>query len=188
MIAEKLPYMAILSEFAVRRLMAALLATVVLIGLLAASAFTPMSMEEAKVKAEEVQRLFSGLTVSPVGIFTNNLLASLLMMIPAAGIVLAVFIVYNTGMVIAAISTVSNIPVTLSLAIPFLTFYGFVEMLAYGFAVSESFFMTYAAIKKRIRKEVRVFVVVVLVVAGLLGVAAVLEWMLISFAQVLAPS
>ncbi|MCS6769526.1 MAG: hypothetical protein NZ570_03720 [Candidatus Caldarchaeum sp.] len=172
-----------LSPFAVSRFLAALAATVALIVLLAAGALTPVPASDAARMVEGFEELVAGLTASPLGIFLNNFVASLLMIIPAAGMALAAFIVYNTGLVISAISTASNIPAALSLLIPFLTFYGFVEMLAYGFAVSESFFLTSAAVKKRFRQEVRVVPYVVAVVGGLLALAAVLEWGLIVFFQ-----
>ncbi|MEM2095768.1 MAG: hypothetical protein QXX19_06135 [Candidatus Caldarchaeum sp.] len=176
-----------LSPFAVSRFLSALAATAVLIILLAAGALTPIPLPDAQNMVESFEEMVAGLTASPAGIFVNNLIASLLMIIPAVGIALAAFIVYNTGLVIGAVSTTSNIPVGLSLLIPFLTFYGFVEMLAYGFAVSESFFLTSAVVKRRFMSEVRVVPYVIGVVVLLLGVAAVIEWLLIAFFQTFLP-
>ncbi|MEM4352080.1 MAG: stage II sporulation protein M, partial [Candidatus Caldarchaeum sp.] len=173
---------------AVSRFLSALAATAVLIILLAAGALTPIPVPDAQSMVEGFEELVASLTASPAGIFFNNLVASLLMIIPALGMALAAFIVYNTGLVIGAVSITSNIPVGLSLLIPFLTLYGFVEMLAYGFAVSESFFLTSAVVRRRFRSEVRVVPYVLVVVVVLLGVAAVIEWLLIEFFQTFLPS
>ncbi len=173
-----MPY---LSPFATSRLIAGFVATFMLIGILAAGAFTPMSPTDSMKHFEDFKDLISGLTQSPAGIFLNNFGASLLMMIPAVGMVLAAFIVYNTGLVISAISTVSNIPAVFSLLIPFLLVYGFVEMLAYGFAVSESFYLTYAFFRKKLGRELRILPLVIGVVVGLLALASLIEWSLINF-------
>ncbi len=177
-----------LSSFAVSRLIAGLVATFTLISFLAAGALTPISPTDAMAVVEDFEDLVSGLAQSPVGIFLNNLGASLLMMIPAVGMVLAAFIVYNTGLVIGAVSTVSNVPAAFSLLIPFLSVYGFIEMLAYGFAVSESFYLTSAVFKKKFGRELRVLPLVIGVVVGLLALAALIEWGLINFFQQLLSS
>ncbi|MEM0384389.1 MAG: stage II sporulation protein M [Candidatus Caldarchaeum sp.] len=177
-----------LSPFAISRFLSALAATALLIILLAAGALTPVSVPEAQNMVESFEELVASLTVSPAGIFFNNLVASLLMIIPALGMALAAYIVYNTGLVIGAISTTSNTPVGLSLLIPFLTFYGFVEMLAYGFAVSESFFLTSAVVRRRFRSEMVVVPYVLGVVVLLLALAAVIEWLLIRLFQTFLPS
>ncbi|MEM4282012.1 MAG: hypothetical protein QXK38_07485 [Candidatus Caldarchaeum sp.] len=177
-----------LPSLAVSRFIAGLIATVVLICLLAAGALTPISSSDAEQMAERFKEMASGLVQSPSGIFLNNLAASLLMMVPALGIGLAAFIVYNTGLVIAAISAASRMPAVFSLLVPFVTLYGFVEMLAYGFAVSESFYLASAAVRKRFGRELRILPFVVAVVVGLLALAAVIEWSLIAFFQRFSPS
>lgn len=177
-----------LPSLAVSRLIAGLVATVALICLLAAGALTPVSSSDAQKMVESFRELASSMAESPAGIFLNNLAASLLMMVPALGIALAAFIVYNTGLVMAAISSVSNIPAAFSLLIPFLSFYGLVEMLAYGFAVSESFYLASAVVRKRFGKELRILPFVVAVVVGLLALAAVIEWAIIAFFQQFLPN
>ena len=169
------------------RLLVSVAATAVLIFLLAAGAFTPMSRTEAESLTSGFEELLSTVAENPAAIFLNNFFASLLMMIPAAGMALAAYIAYNTGLVIGAVSIVSNIPPALSLMIPFITVYGFFEMFAYGFAVSESFYLAAAAVRRRFRAELRVFPVMLVVVVGLLAVAALLEWFLIVFFQGLLP-
>ncbi|MEM2238080.1 MAG: stage II sporulation protein M [Candidatus Caldarchaeum sp.] len=177
-----------LSSLAVSRFVAGLVATFVLVCLLAAGALTPLSSSQAEELSKSFDELASSLAQSPAGIFVNNLTASLLMMVPALGMALAAFIVYNTGLVIAAISSVHNIPAGFSLLIPFLTLYGFVEMLAYGFAVSESFYLASAIVKKRFGTELRVLPYVIALVVGLLALAAFIEWALIAFFQRFLPS
>ncbi|MCS7133532.1 MAG: hypothetical protein NZ921_01860 [Candidatus Caldarchaeum sp.] len=172
-----------LRGFVSSRLPAAAISTAILIALLAVGALTPMSRGDAEAIVNQFDNLLPTLIATPAGIFFNNLAASLLMMIPAAGMALAAFIVYNTGMVIGAYSIVSNTPVALSLLIPFLTIYGFIEMLAYGFAVSQSFFLTSSAVKRTFRKELSILPISIAAVVGLLFIGAVLEWILIVFLQ-----
>jgi len=169
------------------RLLVAVAAMLVLVGILAAGALTPMSRSEAESLTSGFEEILSTVAASPAGIFLNNFLASLLMMVPALGMGLAAYIAYNTGLVIGAVSIVSNIPPALALIIPFITVYGFFEMFAYGFAVSESFYLAAAAVRKRFRSELRLFPVMLVVVVGLLAFAAVLEWLLIAFFQGLLP-
>jgi hypothetical protein len=171
----------------VSRLLVAAVAMLVLVGVLAAGALTPMSRSEAESLTSGFEELLSTAAANPAGIFLNNFLASLLMMVPAAGMALAAYIAYNTGLVIGAVSIVSNIPPALALTVPFITVYGFFEMFAYGFAVSESFYLAAAAVRRRFRAELRLFPVMLVVVVGLLAVAALLEWLLIAFFGSLLP-
>ncbi|GBC72375.1 hypothetical protein HRbin03_00202 [archaeon HR03] len=172
-------------SFLLRRFLAALVATALLIGLLAAAALAPMPFVDAEALVNQFEEMLPRLTETPVMIFLNNLAASLLMMIPVLGMALAGLIVYNTGAVIGAFSAVSNVPVALLLLIPFITVYGFIEMLAYGFAVSQGFFLTTSAFKKQLRKEVRSLPYTVAVVVLLLLAGAVLEWILIRLGSAL---
>lgn len=174
--------------FVLSRLPAAAVSTGILIVLLAVGAYTPMSRPDAEALVGQFEEILPTLITTPAGIFFNNLLASMLMMIPAAGMALAAFIVYNTGMVIGAYSIVSNTPIAVALLIPFLTVYGIIEMLAYGFAVSQSFFLVSSAVKKNFRHELRILPLSIIAVVVLLFVGAVIEWLLIAFFQSMLPS
>ncbi|MEM0441064.1 MAG: hypothetical protein QXF45_02020 [Candidatus Caldarchaeum sp.] len=175
-------------QFIMIRLPAAVIAMVVLVALLAVGALMPISYLDARALVDQFDELLPTLIATPAGIFFNNLFASLLMMIPAVGIVLAGFIVYNTGVVIGAYSVVSNTPVVLALLIPFLTVYGFIEMLAYGFAVSQSYFLASSVIKKNFRTELKIVPYTLLAVVALLFIGAVLEWVLIVFFSGMLPA
>lgn len=170
------------------RLPAAAIFMVILIALLAVGAYTPMSRVEAQAVVSQFNEMLPRLITNPVGIFLNNFLASLLMMIPAVGMALAAFIVYNTGLVIGAYSIVHDMPVALSLVIPFFTVYGFIEMLAYGFAVSQSFFLISSVFKKRFKNELHLVPPSVIAVVSLLLLGALVEWTLIVFLQGFLPS
>ncbi|MEM4495325.1 MAG: stage II sporulation protein M [Candidatus Caldarchaeum sp.] len=176
-----------LKSFLLRRFPAAVVATALLIGLFAAAALIPISLADAENLVNQFEQILPNVVENPAFIFLNNFAASLLMMIPVLGLALAGLIVYNTGAVIGAFSAVSNIPVPLLLLIPFITVYGFIEMLAYGFAVSESFFLTTSAIRKQLRKEIRSLPYTVAVVVLLLLAGAVIEWILIRLSAALTP-
>ncbi|GBC68663.1 hypothetical protein HRbin01_00346 [archaeon HR01] len=163
-----------------RRIVYALLGMVALIVVLALGALTPLDSETYETLLRQAESLASIAAMSPLNILANNLLASLFMIIPAIGPVLSAYIVYVTGQVISAISISQNISPVILLLVPFVTVYGIIEMLAYGLAVSESVVFTYAIIKRRARIELRRLPIVILAVAGLLLVAALIEYFLIS--------
>lgn len=162
-----------------RRIYYALIATASLIGVLSSGALTPLDDTTSEALLTQAEQLISTVGTSPLRILFNNLLASLIMMIPALGILLSVFIVYNTGLIFSAISANQGLPAYLLLTIPFITGYGLLEMLAYGVAVSESAVMGYALFRRRIGGELRLLPLVIVVVAALLAIAALIEFLLI---------
>jgi type II secretory pathway component PulL len=62
-----------------------------------------------------------------------------------------------------------------------ITFYGFIEFLAYGTAFTESIVFTYSIFKKKSRIESRWLIISIAAVAILLLIAATIEYMLIQF-------
>ncbi|MEM3083332.1 MAG: hypothetical protein QXM50_07325, partial [Candidatus Caldarchaeum sp.] len=75
-------------SFLLRRFLAAIVATALLIGLLAAAALAPMPLVDAEALVNQLEEMLPRLTETPVMIFLNNLAASLLMMIPVLGMAL----------------------------------------------------------------------------------------------------
>ena len=163
----------------VRRIYYVLIATASLIAVLAAGALTPLDPATSEVLLKQAEELLSEVVLSPIAILANNLMASLLMMIPALGILFSAFIVYSTGLIVSALASSQGISPFLLIAIPFITFYGLLEMLAYGVAVSESALIVHALIRRRLRSELRILPIALAVTAGLLTVAALLEFYLI---------
>ncbi|MEM1945073.1 MAG: stage II sporulation protein M, partial [Nitrososphaerota archaeon] len=162
-----------------RRVYYSLAATACMIAVLSAGALTPLDPNTSEMLLSQAEQLISRAGASPLGILANNLLASLIMMIPAIGIPLSIFIVYNTGLIFSALSVSYGVPSYLLLTIPFITLYGLLEMLAYGVAVSESAVMVSAVFRRRIGRELKLLPIVVAVTAALLAVAALLEFLLI---------
>ena len=162
-----------------RRLFYAFIASLVMIAILAAGSFTEISPEEAESIMRAAEAII-GPDLSPERIVLNNLPIALLMMIPVLGLVIAAFAMYSTGLVFAAIATTMQTHPALLLIIPFITVYGILEFLAYGFAVSEGVLIIRQALKRRLRSELRSIPIVIAVVAVLLVAAALLEYALIS--------
>jgi hypothetical protein len=163
----------------VRRIYYVLIATASLIAVLTAGALTPLDPGTSESLLSQADELLSRVRLSPVAILANNLLASLIMMIPALGILFSAFIVYSTGLIVSALASSQGIPPFLLLAIPFITLYGLLEMLAYGVAVSESALIVHALIRHRLRSELRILPIALAVTAGLLALAALIEFYLI---------
>lgn len=113
--------------------------------------------------------------VSTETIFLNNFRASLLMVIPGLGVVLAGIIIYNTGVVFGATGVIHNIPGPLLLIAVALTPFFWLEFLAYSAGVTESLYLIRSIIKKHVRGELRRAGFVVLITAIFLLLGAVIE-------------
>ena len=168
-----------------RRINYAVVATLVVVAFFVTASHQPLSRSEAEELSRFAAEFIEG-KLSPQGIFLNNMMVALLLMLPAVGVAVAGFVLYQTGLIIASMATLSNIPPIILVAVPFLTFYGIPEMLAYGSAVSESVILAFQIAKRRFRAELRVLPLVVLAVFLLLAVAALVEYLLLVWITQLA--
>lgn len=163
----------------VERLKLSLIVMVILIGLLLAGIFSPMSDEEGR----EIQKILEGLNEEnlELEIFSNNMMIALLGMIPFAGPPLTGYIVFNTGRFLGWTSARMGIPteimITLTLIVILAMGYGILELLGYGLAVTESLTVSYYTVHKRqlLRKELRILLIVIALSALLLALGAVIE-------------
>jgi len=162
-----------------RRLGYASIAMVALVTILGVGALAELGPEQAERIADEAERLVAK-NLTPLAILSNNLAASMLMTIPVVGLLLAPVIVYNTGLVFAAVSSTQQVPAWLLLLTPFVTIYGLFEMLGYGFAVSEGVLFVRQIFRKRLRAELRVLPLVIAITVGMLAFAAVIEFAIIA--------
>ncbi|HID04632.1 MAG TPA: hypothetical protein EYH45_01480 [Candidatus Caldiarchaeum subterraneum] len=160
------------------RIKYASLATLVIILIFTLSSYQSITQEEAIALLKQFSELIQG-RLTPYGIFLNNFLIALAMVIPVVGVGVAGFIIYQTGLVVSAMSVLSGVPALILVLIPFITFYGIPEMLAYGVAVSESVILTGQIIRGRFRGELKVLPLVIGVILILLVVASLVEYLLL---------
>jgi hypothetical protein len=110
-----------------------------------------------------------------VAIFLNNIRVALIEMIPAVGFVFWSVSLYTTGQVLQAFSLDANIPPFATGLITFAFPHGLVEFAGYAFAVTESVMLIFSGVKHRLRAELRIAGFEILLVAGTLVLAAVVE-------------
>lgn len=107
-------------------------------------------------------------------IFTHNASIAYLEMIPVAGAVLFAVSVFSTGLAAQALVASQGYPVQLGAAI-FVFPYSWVELTGYSVALVSGFMLLAAWRKRRLRQELRVFVLEGVSVAAILLVAAAME-------------
>ncbi len=105
------------------------------------------TLEDAQLLVEELDKL--ALDIDAVGIFLHNLGITILMFIPAVGIVVGVISAWTTGFAFASLGLINpEIGMIPPLSI-FLTPFGLLEISAYAIATSSSFHSIYRIIKKQ---------------------------------------
>jgi len=164
------------------RIYIAIITTAALYIVFSLGSLTEMTASEAERRMRELGGLLPP-NVDAWAIFSNNMVISLLMLIPLIGPVLGGYIVYNTGTFLAAISISTQTDVGFLLILPLLSIYGLLEFMGYGAMTSESVLLIYAVVKKRLREELRALPLVIGVAAAILGLAALIEFGLISIAR-----
>ena len=94
-----------------------------------------------------------GLTTFLIG---NNFMICLLMFIPIFGPSLGFYALFNTGVVINAISIAENYPSGLVFTALFLTPVAWIEYVAYSTALSESIWLFKRFLEKRGKSELKI--------------------------------
>ncbi len=164
------------------RILAALICTIALYVIFVIGSVTPVDINTAQDMVKEFRDLVAGID-SAFDIFLNNFTISLLMAIPAIGVIIGGWIVYNTGLIISSFASLEGISVALLLFLPIITVYGVLEFIGYGTMMSESILLIYAIRRKGLRAELKILPMIILISAGVLGLAAVIEFSLLAFTQ-----
>jgi len=153
---------------------------VTLIGVL-----TPLSLNEAKEINKDLNQTLEN--IKEMGnfqmitfIFGNNFILCLTMFVPIAGIVFGFYVLYNTGVVIAAMSISLGMPPHMGLLLLFLLPVAWLEFLAYSIAFAESVWLTRRIIQRRGKNELVKACILVSICAVILVVAAIVEVALIA--------
>jgi uncharacterized membrane protein SpoIIM required for sporulation len=114
-------------------------------------------------------------------IVANNLKVATIELVPAFGLVLLGLSIYETARVVEAIGIIKGVPVTLALANLFILPSTWLELPAYAIAAAESVYLViavYFGFKKGPRyflRELRFLLVSLLLIVGVLVVAALFE-------------
>ena len=152
---------------------------VIELGIFAAGLLTPLAPATQQTLVNETNREF-GIVKSATPeqlllfIFTHNLPIALAELIPVIGAGLFAFSIYGTGLVTQA-SLVSQGQPAISGVILFLFPYSLVELSCYAIAVGAGIMILVALVKRRLRRELRVFLLEALAITALLFLAAVME-------------
>lgn len=150
-----------------------------------AGTLAPLSAEEVAKKREDLKQIRD--LASDAGatfIFGNNFMLCLSFFIPILGIVFGCYVLYNTGLMIAAESMGLGVHPLLSFLLLFIFPFAWLEFLAYSAAFAQSVWLTWRIIKHKGRKELVNTCIVIAICAVILLVAAFIE---VFFIQLLSP-
>ncbi|MGB9853454.1 MAG: stage II sporulation protein M [Candidatus Bathyarchaeales archaeon] len=149
-----------------------------------AGVLTPLSTKEAEEINKEMEQMQE--SVSNAGafrgtafIFGNNFMLCLLFFIPIAGPFFGCYVLYSTGVVIAAQSISASIHPVLTLLLLFIFPFTWLEFLAYSAAFSQSVWLTWRIIQHKARREFVNTCIMISICAIMLLAAAIVEIMAI---------
>ncbi len=169
-----------------KRLIAGILSFLILIVATVGGALTPLSVQDADAlnrNLEQTRQSVQNMTIigGALAIFQNNFLLSLGMFVPFLGPFFSVYVMYNTGLVIAAesMSTTPPLPGVLVLLLLFVFPHTWMEFAAYSIAFSESIWLSRRIIQRKLRPELTNALQLILIVLLILLAAAFVEILLI---------
>lgn len=115
-------------------------------------------------------------------IASNNLIVSMIDSIPGFGFLTFLPAVYNSGLLVNAAATTSLHTVGIAAALLLFIFpHTIIEMSAYALAASAGFSLGWAALKRRLKQEFRIYLFQVGLVVGLIAIAGLAETLAITF-------
>ena len=118
-----------------------------------------------------------------IGIFTNNLIITIIMFLPGIGALFGIFSGYSTGTIFSAITHnfVSTSQGYVSPLVILLTPFGIMEVFCYGLAISRSFILLFSLVKKEsLSKQLKSILIEIGIIVVILFLAAIIEWHFIS--------
>ena len=144
----------------------------------------PMSTEEINSGSRDLGQLQANVKNMSLlertrFIFSNNMLLCLIMFVPVVGLVFGIFVLYNTGVAIAAQSLANHLSPAFVLALLFIFPFTWLEFIAYSTAFSESYWFVRRLFQHRGLRELKNLGILILISAGLLALGAVIEASLI---------
>lgn len=149
-------------------------------------AIQTLSQQEATQITDDLNQLRDNITIQYV--FGNNLFICLMMFIPVVGWVLGFWVLYNTGVVIAAQGMSVSAHGVPALALFFALFifpFTWLEFISYSVGLAESFWLTFRVIQSfaskgiSFKRELKNASTLITIVTLMLLVAAIIEVVLI---------
>lgn len=144
-----------------------------------AGVLTPLSHEEASEIEKELEEIQENINTQLI--FGNNFMICLAMFVPVAGPIFGSYVLYNTGVVIAAASVVEGWPSLLVFLFLFAFPFTWLEFLAYSAAFAESIWLTWRIIQRKGKKELVNTCMLISICAVMLLTAAIVEMAIISY-------
>jgi len=144
-----------------------------------AGALTPLSFEEANDLEQQLEEMRESINVQLI--FGNNFMICLAMFIPIAGPIFGCYVLYNTGVVIAAQSITQGLSPLIVFVFLFVFPFTWLEFLAYSVAFAESFWLTWRITQRKGKKELVNACLLISICAVTLLAAAIIEMALISY-------
>lgn len=140
---------------------------------------TDVSEEDARLFMEQFADLVDG--IDGFGIFAHNTTLAIPMFIPGFGMAWGLFSAWSTGTAFAAITVITpEIRAVHPLMILYVSPFGIMELTAYSLAISRSFMLTHAIVKKNpLIRQLRHTSIEVGAVVGLLLAGGYLEFYMI---------
>ena len=144
----------------------------------------PLSEEEAAEINQELNKtreliMSADFLRGTTMIFGNNFVLCLIFFIPIFGLVFGFYVLYSTGVVIAAESVSIGVHPLVGLFSLFIFPFTWLEFLAYSAAFSQSIWLTYRTIKHAWKKELINTCIIVSICAVTLLAAAAIEMAII---------
>jgi len=144
-----------------------------------AGALTPLSLEDANEIEQQSEEMLGN--ISAQFFFGNNFMICLAMFTPIVGPIFGCYVLYSTGVVIAAQSITHGLSPLMVFLFLFVSPHTWLEFLALSVAFAESFWLAWRMIQHRGKKELVNACVLVSICAVILVVAAIIEMALISY-------
>jgi len=143
-----------------------------------AGVLTPLSHEDADSINQELDKLRENISVQLI--FGNNFMLCLAMFVPIAGPIFGFYVLYSTGVVIAAQSIVQGVPPPLTFLILLIFPFAWLEFIAYSTALAESIWLTWRIIQRKGKKELVNACILISISAVMLLAAAIIEMAIIA--------
>lgn len=168
----------------IRRILTVLMFFLISIAVTIAGVLTPLTTTEATEINEELKQMqdyvssadmFRGTTL----IFGNNFVLCLSFFIPFIGPLFGFYVLYSTGVVIAAQSISEGINPTLTFMFLFIFPFTWLEFLAYSAAFAQSAWLSWRIIKRNWKRELVNTCIIISICAITLLVAAAIEMAII---------
>ena len=137
------------------------------------------------LSVEQANNIRQGLTeknknLNDLGIFVNNIIPSLEMFIPAAGVAIGAYAAVSTGQVFNAFALANPVLKTISPLSLLITPFAIMEIFAYAIAMSRSAMLAYFLIKRKWRSTWKGYIIPTIIEIGIviliLFIGSIVEW------------